>query len=143
MNKSKTFHPVYNVMSFHMNAPSRTITSTCTRVSRESIVINSGNGYRRLNLRERALPQGFPIQFKYLGNSYADQLKMVGNAIPPPLTYLIASCMLDKEEDEIVNIKELKYKSSKNEFSHIDYNPNTKVKRYHFKFCIPHLRFGS
>jgi DNA (cytosine-5)-methyltransferase 1 len=150
MNReSKTFHPVYNVMSFpdRMNAPSRTITSTCTRVSRESIVINSGNGYRRLNLRERALLQGFPIQFKFLGNSYADQLKMVGNAIPPPLTYLIASCMLDKEEDEIVNIKELKYKSSKNEFSHIDYNPNTKVKRYPenrtFKFCIPHLRFGS
>src|SRR5439155_13311964 len=45
MNReAKRFHPVYNRMSFpdDFNRPSRTVTATCTRVSRESIVIPEG-----------------------------------------------------------------------------------------------------
>ena len=150
MNReSKTYHPVYNKMSFpdRMSSPSRTITSTCTRVSRESIIIKNEIGYRRLSLRERALMQGFPISFKFLGKSYSDQLKMIGNAIPPPLTYLIASCMLDLKANEIPKINKLNYKIPSHSSCHIEYNPNTKNKRYPanrtFKFCIPNLRFGS
>ncbi|CAN8139038.1 hypothetical protein THIOSC15_1290019 [uncultured Thiomicrorhabdus sp.] len=39
--EAKSYHPVYNKMSFPdtVDKPSRTITSLCTRVSRESIVI--------------------------------------------------------------------------------------------------------
>ena len=48
---SKTFHTIYNKMSFpdKLDRPSRTITATCTRVSRESIIIKSdqGNAYAK------------------------------------------------------------------------------------------------
>lgn len=150
MNReSKTYNPVYNKMAFpdKTQEPSRTITSTCTRVSRESIIIEDNQNFRRLNLRERALAQGFPINFNFRGNSYSDQLKMVGNAIPPPVTYLIACAMLGQEPQGIKRIKDLSIKTLKSRKKHISYNPNTKTKRYPldrtFKFCIPNLRFGS
>ena len=50
---AKTYHPIYNNMSFpdKINRPSRTVTATCTRVSRESIIVKARKGYRRLNVR--------------------------------------------------------------------------------------------
>ena len=150
MNReAKTYNPVYNLMAFpdKMNEPSRTITSTCTRVSRESIIIQDKQNYRRLNLRERGLAQGFPLNYKFLGKSYSDQLKMIGNAIPPPLTYLIACAMLGKKSGSIKSIKSLSNALSQNGANHLNFDPNTKSKRYPsdrtFKFCIPNLRFGS
>ncbi len=40
---AKTYHPIYNNMSFpdKLNRPSRTVTATCTRVSRESIIVEA------------------------------------------------------------------------------------------------------
>lgn len=89
MNREmKTYHPVYNNMSFPdpLNNTARTITATCTRVSRESIIIDAPEKkgrYRRLSVRERGCLQGFPITFQFFGDSYAQKLKMIGNAIPP------------------------------------------------------------
>lgn len=98
MNReSKTYHPVYNNMAFPdaMDAPARTVTATCTRVSRESIVIDDcAGGYRRLSIRERACLQGFPITYQFYARSFSDKAKMVGNAIPPTFTYLIAQAAL-------------------------------------------------
>jgi DNA (cytosine-5)-methyltransferase 1 len=94
MNRdAKRFHPVYNDMAFpdRLNAPSRTVTATCSRVSRESIVIRDtvGRGLRRLTVRERASLQGFPITYQFFGNSHSQKIKLVGNAFPPPVAYLI------------------------------------------------------
>src|SRR3546814_4586174 len=61
----------------------RTITATCTRVSRESIIIeqpNTRDSFRRLSIRERATLQGFPITFQFYGASHGQKLRMVGNA---------------------------------------------------------------
>lgn len=98
MNRdAKTFHPVYNRMSFpeRMDDTARTVTATCTRVSRESMVLpNRGeDSYRRLTIREKASLQGFPIEFVFSGDRYAERVKQVGNAIPPLFTYLIAQSM--------------------------------------------------
>ena len=86
INKSlKTKHPIYNKMSFpdDLNKPSRTITATCTKVSRESIIIKEGNkNYRRLTVRERATIQTFPIDFQFSGHSYSSKLKMIGECYP-------------------------------------------------------------
>ena len=92
--EAKTFHPIYNNMSFPdaLGAPGRTVTATCTRVSRESIVIADPadpNAFRRLTIRERACLQGFPITYQFYARSFAEKAKMVGNAIPPTFTYLI------------------------------------------------------
>lgn len=100
MNReAKTYHPVYNNMAFPdvLDVPARTVTATCTRVSRESIVISDPvvpSSFRRLTIRERACLQGFPITYQFYGKSFAEKAKMIGNAIPPTFTYLIASAAL-------------------------------------------------
>jgi len=91
---NKEAHTVYNAMPFpdRMERAVRTITATCTRVARESIVIappEAPQSVRRLTIRERACLQGFPITFQFYGATYAQKLKMVGNAIPPAFTYLM------------------------------------------------------
>lgn len=71
MNRdAKSHHAVYNNMAFpdRLEEPSRTVTATCTRVSRESIVIEDPKHpgqYRRLTVRERASLQGFPINYQF------------------------------------------------------------------------------
>ena len=149
-SEAKCYHPVYNKMSFpdKLNRPSRTITSTCTRVSRESIVISNGFcDFRRLNLRERACLQGFPVSFEFLGNSYSDQLKMVGNAIPPPLTYHIASSFLSIDKENLKSLPNLNYTHQPVSEITKTFSPNSKKKSYpanrSFRFCVPSLRFGS
>ena len=79
MNReSKEFHPVYNNMAFPdpMDVPSRTVTATCTRVSRESIVISdprTEGTFRRLTIRERASLQGFPITYQFYARSFSEK----------------------------------------------------------------------
>jgi DNA (cytosine-5)-methyltransferase 1 len=96
MNReAKTYHPVYNNMAFPdvLDAPARTVTATCTRVSRESIVIADPaepGRFRRLTVRERACLQGFPITYQFYAKSFPEKAKMIGNAIPPTFTYLVA-----------------------------------------------------
>ena len=74
---AKTYHPIYNKMSFpdRYDRPSRTVTATCTRVSRESIIVNSKTGFRRLNVRERGVIQGFPITYQFYGRTLNSSLK--------------------------------------------------------------------
>ena len=94
MNReAKRFHPVYNDMPFPdpLDRPSRTVTATCTRVSRESIVIAADDlqSVRRLTVRERATLQSFPITYQFYGNSHSQKVKMIGNAVPPLFAYLV------------------------------------------------------
>lgn len=95
MNReAKSYHPVYNNMAFpdRLAEPARTVTATCTRVSRESIVIEDPREkgqYRRLTIRERASLQGFPITYQFYAKSFSEKAKMIGNAIPPTFTYLV------------------------------------------------------
>ena len=96
MNRdAKVYHPVYNNMAFPdaLEVPARTVTATCTRVSRESIVIadpRASGWFRRLTIRERACLQGFPITYQFFARSFSEKAKMVGNAIPPTFTHLLA-----------------------------------------------------
>ncbi|WP_022685621.1 DNA cytosine methyltransferase [Sphingomonas phyllosphaerae] len=96
MNRdAKVYHSVYNNMAFPdlLDAPSRTVTATCTRVSRESIVLADpkvAGSFRRLTVRERGCLQGFPITYQFYGRSFAEKAKMIGNAIPPTFTYLLS-----------------------------------------------------
>ncbi len=95
MNKdSKVRHPIYNKMAFpdRLDRAARTVTATCTRVSRESIVIEAPDTpgkFRRLTIRERASLQGFPITYQFFGRTFSEKAKMVGNAIPPTFTLLV------------------------------------------------------
>lgn len=150
MNReAKRFHPVYNRMTFpdDLSRPSRTVTATCTRVSRESIVIpaEGTEGNRRLTLRERASMQGFPITFQFYGNSYNDNLKMVGNAIPPLMVYYVAHTVLGTKPEELPATGDA-YVHPLPEHLPSSYDLTVK-NRYppqrRFRAAIPNLRFGS
>ena len=149
LNKDlKTHHPVYNNMSFpdSLEKPARTVTATSTRVSRESIVVETG-GFRRPTLRESACLQSFPINYQFFGDSHSQKLKMIGNAVPPLLTFYIAHAMLGTEPSDLPKPSEaisnftptsiVPFKT-KPEKVGCCYPPDRK-----FRSAIPNLRFKS
>ena len=153
MNReSKMFHPVYNNMAFPdpKNSPVRTITATCTRVSRESIVIRSPErpkALRRLTVRERASLQGFPVSYQFFGKSYAQKLKMVGNAIPPLMTFYIAQAMQEISPEAIVvpteGISRFQATDERPPVTNPDGEGQTYPASRTFRAAIPNLRFKS
>lgn len=150
MNReAKAFHPVYNRMSFpdSFDRPSRTVTATCTRVSRESIVVGEGKLFRRLTLRERASLQGFPITFDFYGASYNDRLKMVGNAIPPLMTFYVAHAVKGTRADDLPALEAIEYRHPQPRIRPQAVNVAPSQSRYparrRFRAAIPNLRFGS
>lgn len=146
---SKTYHPIYNNMSFpdRLNRPSRTVTATCTRVSRESIIVESKTGYRRLNVRERGVIQGFPITYQFYGKTVNAKFKMVGNAVPPIVTYYIFQSMLETPIDEVKTLKECDYFHEQPKFKAYKSKLGLPAAKYpkarKFQYAVPNLRFGS
>lgn len=97
--EKKRNHPIYNDMSFpdDPDRTARTVTATCTRVSRESIVVPSAHGgYRLLTPRESSALQSFPLAYEFAGGSRDDRVKMAGNAIPPLFTYMVGLAVAGK-----------------------------------------------
>jgi len=150
MNKdAKAYHPIYNKMSFpdKMNRPSRTVTATCTRVSRESIIVPNNDGYRRLNVRERGVIQGFPITYQFYGRTLNSKFKMIGNAVPPILTYYIFQSMLEVKADEVKIPMHSPYIHNKPPLKAYKSNLGLPKRKYpsnrKFQFAVPNLRYGS
>ena len=148
----KLIHPIYNSMPFPdpLNRTARTITATCTRVCRESIVIGDplhDEKFRRLTIRERACLQGFPITFQFYAASYHLKGYMVGNAIAPLFAYYVAHAFRGTPPPKIPPLAEVarKFKSP------TEQPTETTVKRgavrypwgRRFRFAIPHLRLKS
>ncbi len=146
---AKTYHPVYNKMAFpdKMERPCRTITATCTRVSRESVVIPSKKGYRRLNVRERGVIQGFPITYQFYGRTLNAKFKMIGNAVPPVLTYYIFQSMLEVRPDDIKPPSQSAYIHEKPPYKAYESNLGLPKRKFpanrKFQFSVPNLRYGS
>jgi DNA (cytosine-5)-methyltransferase 1 len=146
---AKSYHPIYNNMSFpdKLNRPSRTITATCTRVSRESIILKSENGHRRLNVRERGIIQGFPITYQFYGRTLNSKFKMIGNAVPPILTYYIFQSMLEVPVSKLKSPNKSKYVHQRPPFEPFKSNLGLPKRKYpakrKFRFSVPHLRYGS
>lgn len=150
MNReAKQYHPVYNVMQFpdEFDRPSRTVTALCTRVSRESIVIESKDGFRRLSLRERACLQGFPVTFQFHGRTHPSNIKMIGNAVPPLMTYFLAQALQERGTASEPSAARVKRSSRLRGEKAAEVVPEVSKKRYassrQFRAAIPGLRFGS
>lgn len=151
MNReAKTYHPVYNNMAFPdaMDLPGRTVTATCTRVSRESIVIADGaGGFRRLSIRERACLQGFPITYQFYARSFPEKAKMVGNAIPPTFTYLVARAAQGVKAEALVTYSTAGSTLTLPEKAALVTPPTTEGRTYpagrSFRAALPGLRFKS
>jgi Site-specific DNA methylase len=151
MNReAKTYHPVYNNMAFPdvMDLPARTVTATCTRVSRESIVIGDNkDGFRRLSIRERACLQGFPITYQFYARSFPEKAKMVGNAIPPTFTYLVARASQGVSAEDLVPYAQVGLALRQPEKAALVTPPTTEGRIYpagrSFRAALPGLRFKS
>ncbi len=148
--ESKTHHPVYNAMSFpdRQDRPSRTITALCTRVSRESIIIEDQHGnLRRLTVRERGCVQSFPITYQFFSKSYAGKIKMIGNAIPPLMTFYIAQSMRGTKPERLLLPEHVQERIVLAEERATSVPPEKEGARYpagrSFWLAIRGLRFGS
>jgi len=146
---SKTYHPVYNKMSFpdRMDRPSRTVTATCTRVSRESIIVKSESGFRRLSVREKGVLQGFPITYQFYGKTLNSKFKMIGNAVPPILTYFLFQSMLEVKLIDLKLPSEVDYVHKKPKYKAYKSKLGLPFKKFpsnrKFQFSVPNLRYGS
>lgn len=153
MNRdAKAFHPVYNNMAFPdaLDEPARTVTATCTRVSRESIIIadpRQAGRFRRLTIRERACLQGFPITYQFYGRSFSEKAKMIGNAVPPTFTYLLALSATGVEPQDFegfrVASQRLIIPEKTAPFTRPDKEGRTYPEGRNFRAAIPGLRFKS
>jgi DNA (cytosine-5)-methyltransferase 1 len=149
---NKIHHPIYNKMPFPdpLDRSVRTITATCTRVSRESIVVRDPaipDTLRRLTIRERASLQGFPIDFQFFGGSYRQKIQMIGNAVPPLFSYYVANALKEVPLDQL----------SEPDIAKAPINRSASVpkrtapagvgavfpRRRRFRFAIPSLRLSS
>jgi DNA (cytosine-5)-methyltransferase 1 len=152
MNReSKLFHPVNN-MAFPdpEEAAVRTITATCTRVSRESVIVRAPENpdvLRRLTVRERATLQGFPISYQFYGKTYAQKLKMVGNALPPLMSFFVAQAMQRIAPGKLISpreaIKSFEPPTERASRTKPDSEGRTYPPNRNFRAAIPNLRFKS
>ena len=74
-------------------------------------VAGKENLYRRLSIRECARIQGFPDTFKFYYTSLEDGYKMVGNAVPVDLAYIIAKRIKEILTDKEKIKKEIRQKT--------------------------------
>lgn len=89
-------------MSFpeNTNRPSRTVMATMSASSREAMILGYGNGkYRLPTVRETASMMSFPIDYQFYGKSKGIKHTLVGNAVPPKLSFAVAKAIaLDSDE---------------------------------------------
>lgn len=101
----KREHRVYGSMSFpdRLDKPARTITSTRVHRSRSAIIIPCGNQshpkpfFRTLTARECASVQTFPITYQFWPAAVSEVDRLVGNAVPPAVSYALAKALLRAE----------------------------------------------
>lgn len=84
-------------MSFPENIekPSRTVMATMSASSREAMILEWGKGkYRLPTVREVATMMSFPIDYRFYGTTKSNKHTLVGNAVPPKMSYAIAKAIL-------------------------------------------------
>jgi len=80
------------------NRPSRTVMATMSANSRESMILKTPDGrYRLPTVREAASMMSFPLDYKFYGATKGIKYTLVGNAVPPKLSYAIAAAICHKE----------------------------------------------
>lgn len=87
-------------MSFpeNLDRPARTVMATMTASARESMVLGYGDGrYRLPTVREAACMMSFPIDYWFYGESKGVKHTLVGNAVPPKLSYAVAVAIANAE----------------------------------------------
>lgn len=93
-------------MSFpeNLDKPSRTVMATMSSSSRESMILQLEDGrYRLPTVREAASMMSFPIDYQFYGQSKGVKHTLVGNAVPPKLSFAIAQSIANDAGEAIPN----------------------------------------
>ncbi len=91
-------------MSFpeDLDKPARTVMATMTTSARESMILGYGKGrYRLPTVREAACIMSFPIDYWFYGESKGVKHTLVGNAVPPKLSYAVAVAIAQAEKEPV------------------------------------------
>ena len=91
-------------MSFpeNLDKPARTVMATMTASAREAMILGYGEGrYRLPTVREAACMMSFPIDYWFYGESKGVKHTLVGNAVPPKLSYAIAVAIAKAEKERV------------------------------------------
>lgn len=86
-------------MSFpeNLKKPARTVMATMSASAREAMILGYNDKYRLPTVREVACMMSFPIDYWFYGDSKATKHTLVGNAVPPKLSYAIAKAIATAE----------------------------------------------
>lgn len=137
-------------MSFpeNLDKPSRTVMATMTASAREAMILSYGEGrYRLPTVRESACMMSFPMDYWFYGDSKGVKHTLVGNAVPPKLSYAVAIAIASAENEPIPENYIPIHHPSNEELPFLNLNGNTyeikeeqpKRKTAKFKYHIPYL----
>lgn len=93
-------------MAFPENTskPARTVMATMSASSREAMILGYGDErYRLPTVREAACMMSFPIDYWFYGKSKGTKHTLVGNAVPPKMSYAIAKAIATAENIPLPN----------------------------------------
>lgn len=96
-------------MSFPENfeKPSRTVMATMSCSSRESMIYPykpEEERYRLPTVREIACLMSYPLDYRFYGKSKSIKYKLVGNSVPPKMSFAIAKAISKKNKLKLPSI---------------------------------------
>lgn len=88
----------------NVNKPARTVMATMSASSREAMILKYKTGrYRLPTVREVATMMSFPLDYWFYGDSKSTKHTLVGNAVPPKMSYAIAKAIANDAHEPIPN----------------------------------------
>ena len=133
----------------NLDKPARTVMATMTASAREAMILGYGDGkYRLPTVRETASMMSFPIDYKFYGESKGIKHTLVGNAVPPKMSYAVAKAIALAEQEPILeHYPQIEHDNS---IPFVDLNgesfeikkERTKRDVAKFKYHIPYLIIG-
>ncbi|MBU8919098.1 DNA cytosine methyltransferase [Bacillus sp. FJAT-29953] len=135
----------------NINNPSRTIMATMSSSSRESIIYGiegTVNRYRNPTIREIAAIMSFPLDYNFYGDSILTKYRLVGNAVPPKLSFAFAKEIAIKEKmpvpvDYLIDNNRILYDPEFTNLNNQTFNPKEEkrkeLNKTRYKYHIPYL----
>lgn len=134
----------------NMEKPARTIMATMSCSSREGFILAHIDGRLRApTIREVASLMSFPIDYRFYGNSASAKYRLVGNAVPPKLSYAFAKAILKAKGKPCRKVYKPINHANKLEFTNLNFSDvsvkKEKEKRMNakFRYHIPYFIHGT
>lgn len=132
------------------NKPARTIMATMSFSARESFILRMGiDKFRAPTIREVASLMSFPIDYRFYGSSIGTKYKLVGNSVPPKMSYAFAKA-INKDLNvrntnkytPLQHAGNIDFKNLNGDIFHINVE-KTKKANAKFKYHIPYYIYNA